>query len=60
MTVLIVIPSRDFDPSEVAISWKVLCDAGLRVRFATPDGRPDDNHHRAPLARQARNPNLRG
>jgi putative intracellular protease/amidase len=40
MTVLIVIPSRDFDPSEVAISWKVLCDAGLRVRFATPDGRP--------------------
>jgi putative intracellular protease/amidase len=38
--VLMPIPSRDFDPSEVAISWRVLTEAGHRVRFATPDGRP--------------------
>jgi putative intracellular protease/amidase len=39
-SVLMPIPSRDFDPSEVAISWRVLTDAGHRVSFATPDGRP--------------------
>jgi len=39
-TVLMPIPSRDFDPSEVAISWRVLTDAGHRVSFATPDGHP--------------------
>jgi putative intracellular protease/amidase len=33
------LPSRDFDPSEAAITWKVLTDAGCRVIFATPDGR---------------------
>jgi putative intracellular protease/amidase len=38
--VLMPIPSRDFDPSEVAISWRVLTDAGHHVSFATPDGRP--------------------
>ena len=38
--VLMPIPSRDFDPSEVAISWRVLTDAGHHVRFATPDGHP--------------------
>lgn len=37
-TVLIVLPSRDFDPSEVAISWQLLRAAGHRVRFATADG----------------------
>lgn len=37
-TVLIVLPNRDFDPSEVAISWQLLCAAGHRVRFATADG----------------------
>lgn len=39
-TVLIPLPNRDFDPSEVAISWQLLRAAGHRVRFATPDGRP--------------------
>jgi len=39
-TVLIPLPHRDFDPTEVAISWKVLTDAGHDVRFATPDGQP--------------------
>jgi putative intracellular protease/amidase len=38
--VLIVLPKRDFDPSEVAITWKVLCAAGNSVMFATPDGLP--------------------
>jgi putative intracellular protease/amidase len=32
------IPSRDFDPTEVAISWEVLAGAGHRVSFATPLG----------------------
>jgi putative intracellular protease/amidase len=39
-SVLIPIPSRDFDPSEVAVSWRVLTAHGHRVTFATPDGRP--------------------
>ena len=38
--VLIVLPQRDFDPSEVAVSWRVLEDAGNPVIFATPDGLP--------------------
>lgn len=37
--VLIPLPSRDFDPTEVAVSWKVLKAAGHTVSFATPDGR---------------------
>ncbi len=39
-TVLIALPSRDYDPSEVAVSWQVLTAAGHRVAFATPDGLP--------------------
>ncbi|WP_339462569.1 type 1 glutamine amidotransferase domain-containing protein [Pseudomonas sp. EA_105y_Pfl2_R69] len=38
-TVLIALPERDFDPTEVAISWQVLRAAGYRVCFATPGGR---------------------
>jgi putative intracellular protease/amidase len=38
--VLIPIPSRDFDPTEVAVSWSVLKKLGHSVAFATPDGRP--------------------
>jgi putative intracellular protease/amidase len=37
---LIPLPSRDFDPSEVAVSWRVLRDAGHELVFATPDGEP--------------------
>jgi putative intracellular protease/amidase len=40
--VLIPIPSRDFDPSEVAISWSVLRRLGHEVEFATPDGCPGE------------------
>jgi putative intracellular protease/amidase len=38
--VLIPLPQRDFDPSEVAVTWKILTEKGHRVVFATPDGRP--------------------
>jgi putative intracellular protease/amidase len=37
-SVLLPIPGRDFDPTEVAVSWRVLQSAGHRVAFATPDG----------------------
>jgi putative intracellular protease/amidase len=39
-SVLIPIPERDFDPTEVAVSWKVLSDLGHHVRFATPNATP--------------------
>jgi putative intracellular protease/amidase len=35
---LIPLPHTDFDPSEVAVPWRVLTQAGHRVVFATPDG----------------------
>ena len=38
--VLFLLPARDFDPSEAAVSWRVLVDAGHVVGFATPDGQP--------------------
>jgi putative intracellular protease/amidase len=38
--VLIPIPRRDFDPSEIAVSWRVLKSLNHSVAFATPDGRP--------------------
>ncbi len=39
-TVLIPIPDRDFDPTEVAVSWQVLRADGHRVVFATESGKP--------------------
>jgi putative intracellular protease/amidase len=36
--VLIPLPHSDFDPSEAAVPWRVLTQAGHRVVFATPDG----------------------
>jgi putative intracellular protease/amidase len=38
--VLIPLPARDFDPSEAAVSWQVLSNAGHAVTFATPVGEP--------------------
>jgi putative intracellular protease/amidase len=38
--VLILLPQRDFDPSEAAVTWQILSDEGHRVAFATPDGAP--------------------
>jgi putative intracellular protease/amidase len=37
-TVLIPIPDRDFDPTEVAVSWRVLTSNGHEVIFATQSG----------------------
>jgi putative intracellular protease/amidase len=37
-TVLMPLPACDFDPTEVAVSWQVLTDAGHEVVFATPSG----------------------
>jgi putative intracellular protease/amidase len=39
-TVLIPIADRDFDPTEVAVSWRVLTGSGHRVVFATETGTP--------------------
>jgi putative intracellular protease/amidase len=38
--VLIPLPASDFDPTEAAVSWKVITDAGHQVCFATPTGDP--------------------
>ncbi len=38
--VVVLLPARDFDPSEAAIGWRVLIDADHTIDFATPDGRP--------------------
>ncbi|MEK6638171.1 MAG: type 1 glutamine amidotransferase domain-containing protein [Pseudomonadota bacterium] len=38
--IIIPIPSLDFDPTEVAVPWKVLSELGHEVSFATPDGHP--------------------
>jgi hypothetical protein len=33
--VLMPLPAQDFDPSEAAVSWRVLIDAGHCVDFTT-------------------------
>lgn len=38
--VLAFLPATDFDPTEIAVPWKVLEAAGHTVTLATPDGRP--------------------
>lgn len=37
-TLLIPLPNTDFDPTEVAVPWRILKAAGHRFVFATPDG----------------------
>jgi putative intracellular protease/amidase len=39
MKVLMPLPHTDFDPSEAAVTWRILAAAGHDVVFATPDGR---------------------
>src|SRR6476619_2972023 len=39
-SVLSPIPDRDFDPTEVAVSWQVLTRHGHSVVFATESGSP--------------------
>jgi protease I len=41
-TLLMPLPSRDFDPSETGVPWRVLSGLGHRVVFATPDGEPGE------------------
>ena len=38
--VLIPIPARDFDPTEVAVPWRELNRRGHDITFATRDGAP--------------------
>ena len=38
LTIIMPIPNHDFDPTEVAVTWKIVRDAGHAVEFATPDG----------------------
>lgn len=38
--ILIPIPARDFDPTEVAVPWRLLAARGHDIAFATPDGKP--------------------
>lgn len=38
--VLILLPQIEFDPTEVAVPWKALTDAGHKVTFATQTGAP--------------------
>ena len=37
---LLPLPTKGFDPTEVAIPWKLLSEAGHDVRLATPSGAP--------------------
>ncbi len=36
--VLIPLPRKDFDPTEVAVPWQILKSNGIQISFATPDG----------------------
>jgi len=38
INILIPLPSYGFDPSEVAIPWKIWTSAGIQITFATPKG----------------------
>lgn len=38
--ILLPLPNRDFDPTEVSVPWKIITDAGHEIVFATPDGKP--------------------
>ena len=38
MKVLIATSTTDFDPTEVAVPWKILREAGIEVCFATDTG----------------------
>lgn len=42
MRILIPLPSIDFDPTETAIPWKLLSEAGHDILFATPNQEPGE------------------
>jgi putative intracellular protease/amidase len=37
---LFALPDRDFDPTEAAVTWRILTAAGHDASFATPSGKP--------------------
>ncbi|MFJ5806131.1 type 1 glutamine amidotransferase domain-containing protein [Streptomyces sp. NPDC093093] len=37
--IVFLLPASGYDPTEAAVPWAALHDAGLDVRFATPDGK---------------------
>jgi putative intracellular protease/amidase len=37
-TIHFLLPASDYDPTESGLAWQALVDAGIEVRFATPDG----------------------
>jgi protease I len=38
--ILMPLPHKGFDPSEAAVTWRILTEAGVSITFATPDGHP--------------------
>ncbi|MFJ7795638.1 type 1 glutamine amidotransferase domain-containing protein [Pseudomonas sp. NPDC096950] len=38
--ILILLPTRDYDPTESSVPWQAMRQAGIEVRFATPEGAP--------------------
>lgn len=38
--ILILLPDRDYDPTESSVPWQAMRQAGIEVRFATPEGWP--------------------
>lgn len=42
MTILFPLPNHDFDPTESAVPWKILKEAGHTIVFATPEGLPGE------------------
>ena len=40
MRVLIPLPANDFDPTETAVPWRLLTEAGHSITFLTPNARP--------------------
>lgn len=46
MKILFPMPTFDFEPTESAVPWRALVDAGHEVVFATPEGAPARPDHR--------------
>ncbi|MEQ1666452.1 MAG: type 1 glutamine amidotransferase domain-containing protein [Bdellovibrionales bacterium] len=38
--ILMPLPHKDFDPTEVSIPWKILSSHGIQIIFSTPNGKP--------------------
>lgn len=38
--ILILLPDRDYDPTESSVPWQAMQQTGIEVRFATPHGLP--------------------